>query len=213
MHMLLSLVFALSTVVNFTDFPSDLVSKITTPTYPVTSIQKVDSHRLNFTTYAAFYDPDNKYRYFMHDVVPIPTWLLIMRDSHGHKWDEMWHRGTHEGHNCNVYDNGNFLFHIKTVGFFAQDVFVKVFYSVIDLTQGSLAVMTIDKGYVPSGKNKVTDFQVVVWAFPHPKIPKLTVVYVKATIESPFPINMIKENLKWHLDSMVENFGERFLVH
>ncbi len=186
----------------------DLVSKISSPVYPQTQLIKHDDKSMTFISYAAFSDPGNKHSFVLNEKDTIPTWLFIMRHD-GKKKDELWHRGTHFNTPCNVFIGSQVLLHMKTVGFIKTNIIFKLFYHLQKVKYGSAVIFEMDKAY---NSEEVNEFKMLIWAFPHPTVKGLVIVVTQGYIKSPYSVDLIDNQVKWHIDSALENFGERLMV-
>lgn len=187
---------------------NDLIKKVSSPTFPQTILIKHTAKSLSFASYAAFHDPKNKYASVISEKDAIPTWLFIMRYN-GQKKDELSHRGSHFDTPCNVFVGNQILIHIKTAGFFSANIIFKVFYHFYKARYGVVSTFEMDKAY---NNAQVDEFKMLIWAFPHPKIKDLVIVVTQGYIKSPYSVELIDNNIKWHVDSALENFGERLMV-
>lgn len=185
-----------------------LVNQFNSPAYPKTIISRLNNNSISFTSIAAASDPSNKYRFVLHDANTIPTWLFLMR-TNGKIKDELWHRGIHNGNNCNVVNNNKMLLHLKTIGFFKTDIIFRVNYFVSDIKNGTIATINLDKSYL---SEEVSEFRAIFWVFPHPTIKGLVIIVCEGYIKTPATISMLENNIKWHIDSALFNLGERFGV-
>ena len=179
--------------------------KLSYPTFPNTTLENIDEHSVTFFSYSVVNDPGNKYYYVMHDAKSAPTWLFLMRHDNKIK-DELWHRGYHNGFPCNVLDGDSLLFHVKTVGFIKTDVLFRVKYKVEDTRYGVVVSAIMDKSFL---SNKVIEFKMLIWAFPHPTIKNLVIVVSQGYTKISYPVSILNNNIKWHVDSVLQNFGDR----
>jgi len=186
----------------------DLVKKLSYPSFPVTYLHNLDENSLTFFSYAAVKDPGEKYYYVMHDVASVPTWLFIMRHDNKLK-DELWHRENHFGVPCNVLRGNKLLLHIKTVGFIKTDIIFRVRYEVENTKYGVIVYAEIDKSFPSS---KVIEFKMLLWAFPHPAIKNLVIVVSQGYIKTSYSIDMLNNHIKWHIDNVLQNFGDRLMA-
>ena len=187
-----------------------LVNRIDGPTFPQTVLTVDDDDRLIFTAYAAFIDTEHKYKSVIYNQTDIPNWALVMRVN-GKRINEMSHRGTHNGVPCNVFSNDRILFHILTAGSPEIEIMVRVWNTIIETKYDVVSYLTIDKVYDPPGIDRVSDLEVLIWAFPHPKIKNLIVVIAQGYMKSIFPLtnSKIQNSVRWHINSVMENFGEK----
>lgn len=187
----------------------ELIKKLTSPTFPQTTlITNSNENSARFVSYAAVLDPGNKYYYVMHDVPSMPTWLFLIRYANKMN-DELWHRGTHFNTPCNIVRDNQLLLHLKTVGFIKTDVIFKINYEVQNTKYGVVLYANMDKSYVSS---QVKDFNMVLWAFPHPTVKNLVIVISQGYIKTDVDITMLDNHIKWHIDSVLQNFGDRLLA-
>lgn len=187
-----------------------LVNSIASPLYPITEIATEDDDTLHFKSYAAFKDPNNKYKAVIHNQIDIPNWALIMRID-GKRVNELSHRGIHNKVPCNVFGDDGFMFHILTNSFPYLEIMTRVWNVVSDVDNGVISYFEIDKNYDPPGIDRVSDIKIIVWVLPHPKYKDLVVVIAQGYIRSIFPLNnkKIQESLRWHINSVMENFAEK----
>lgn len=183
----------------------ELVKKLTFPVYPNTILNKIDENSLTFVSYAAVNDPGEKYYYVMHDVASMPTWLFLMRYDNKIK-DELWHRGVHFGTPCNVLRGNKLLLHIKTVGFIKTNIIFQIKYEVVNTKYGVIVSVEMDKNF-PSAD--VAEFKMLLWAFPHPTIKNLVIVVSQGYIKTSYSIDMLDNHISWHIDNILQNFGDR----
>lgn len=184
---------------------SEVLQRVNSPLYPQTIVTKADDRAVRFFSYSAFYDNKGKYDYVLRDVMSLPTWFFLMRYK-GEIKDELWHRGMHDGVACNVFDNDGYLFHIKTIGFFNIDIIFRILYKIKDSSYGTVVQVDMDKSYKSL---KVNEFNMLIWTFPHPIIKNLAVIVISGYIATPFSIDPLYNHIKWHIDSFLQNFGER----
>lgn len=189
-------------------FYSELVNRVSYPSFPETSLSKVDAHSLIFTSFSAAYDPGDKYYFIMHDIATIPTWLFLMRHNHQIK-DELWHRGIHYDTPCNVMRGDKLLFHLKTVGFIKANILFQVKYTVQNTKYGVLLSAEMDKSF-PS--EDVIEFQMFLWVFPHPTIKNLVIIVSQGYIKTTYDIDMLDNHIKWHVDNVLQNLGDRLIA-
>lgn len=185
-----------------------LVRKLSYPAFPTTILNKVDDSSLTFISYSAVTDPGDKYYYVMHDIMSIPTWLFLMRHDNKIK-DELWHRGVHLDTPCNVLRGNRLLLHIKTVGFVKTDIIFQVKYDVENTRYGVVVAAEMDKNFPSS---KVVEFKMLLWAFPHPTIKNLVIVVSQGYIKTSYSIDMLDNHIKWHIDNVLQNFGDRLVA-
>jgi len=188
---------------------NELVKTLTQPSFPRTTLSlNTNENSASFVSYAAVKDPGEKYYYVLHDVVSMPTWLFLIR--YGNKInDELWHRGTHFNTPCNVVQNDKILLHLKTVGFIKTDVIFKIKYEIQNTKYGVVLYASMDKSYT---SDKVKDFSMVLWAFPHPTIKNLVIIMSQGYVKTDFDIDMLDNHIKWHIDSVLLNFGDRLIA-
>jgi hypothetical protein len=176
--------------------------KITAPLYPKTIITHIDNHSIDFITYSAYKDPSNKYYYVAHDTALIPTWLFVS----GNK-DELWHRGKHNGVECNLFKNDRILLHIKTLGRFKLDLLFRIGYKVHNTKYGVVSRIKLDNSYPTS----IKELELIIFAFPQPKN-KSVVVIINGHIKLSYPIALFVGGIKHHIDMVLENFGKRLYL-
>jgi hypothetical protein len=183
----------------------ELTKRLSYQAFPTTILSKVDDHSVTFLSFAAVKDPGDKYYYVMHDTTALPTWLFLMRHDHRIK-DELWHRGVHLGVPCNVMRDEKLLFHLKTVGFIKTNILFQVKYFVQNTKYGVVLSAEMDKDF-PS--EDVLQFRMFLWTFPHPTIKNLVIVVSQGYIRTDMSIDMLNNHIKWHVDNVLQNFGDR----
>lgn len=188
---------------------SELAKTLTHPSFPHTTLTlNTSTNSASFVSYAAVSDPGNKYYYVMHDVSSMPTWLFLIRYANKLN-DELWHRGIHFNTPCNVVQGNQILLHLKTVGFIKTDVIFKVQYEIQNTKYGVVLYVNMDKSYA---SDKVKEFSMVLWAFPHPTVKNLVIIIAQGYVKTDFDIEMLDNHIKWHIDSVLQNFGDRLLA-
>lgn len=187
-------------------FYGELVKTLTRPSFPHTTLTlNTNANSASFISYAAAKDPGNKYYYVMHDVPSMPTWLFLIRYANKLN-DELWHRGRHFDTPCNVVQGNQLLLHLKTVGFIKTDIIFKIKYEVQNTKNGVVLYVNMDKSYA---SDKVKEFSMILWAFPHPTIKNLVIIVAQGYVKTDFDIDMLDNHIKWHIDSVLQNFGDR----
>ena len=187
---------------------SQLVARVTNPSFPQTFLQPIDDSSLNFISYSGAADPGAKYYYVLHDVNSAPTWLFLIRHDNKIK-DELWHRGTHFNVPCNVMRNDKLLLHIKTVGFIKTDIVFQVKYEVQNTKYGVVLSAVMDHSFPSS---KVLDFKLLLWVFPHPTLKNLVIIVSQGYIKTSYSIDMLDNQIKWHIDNIMQNVGDRLIA-
>lgn len=188
---------------------SGLITKLTQPSFPHTTIVlNSNENSAEFTSYSAVSDPSNKYYYVLHDITSMPTWLFLIRYNNKIN-DELWHRGEHFNTPCNVVQGNQLLLHLKTVGFIKTDIIFKIQYEVQNTKYGVAVIVNMDKSYA---SDKVKEFRMILWAFPHPTIKNLVIIVSQGYLKTDVDINMIDNHIKWHIDSVLQNFGDRLMA-
>ena len=187
---------------------NELVKRLSSPSFPSTTLNSVDDNSITYMSYAAVDDPGAKYSLVMHDSASVPSWLFIMRYKNEIK-DELWHRGIHFDQPCNTWQGDNILLHINTVGLFKVDIIFKLKYKIIDTKNGIVIIANMDK---TAKSENVQDFNMLIWAFPHPTVKNLVIIVTQGYIRTALPIAIFKNNIKWHIDNMLQNFGDRVIT-
>jgi hypothetical protein len=182
-----------------------LTSKLTQPTFPYTTLTTTSDKSATFISYAAVKDPGDKYYFVIHDTVSMPTWLFLIRYNHKIN-DELWHRGFHNGVPCNIVRGDKLLFHLKTAGFIKTDIIFQIKYEIQNTKNGVVLYAIMDKSF-PS--DDVQEFNMIIWAFPHPIIKNLVIIVSQGYVKTSYDINMLDSHIKWHIDSILQNFGDR----
>lgn len=184
-----------------------IINNITGATYPNTSFNIINKHTLEYTSYAAYYDVGNKYKFVMNDIHTMPTWMLVMNIGKSKK-NELWHREIHNNMiPCNIFVKNNILLHVKTFGIFKIDILFRVVYNVFDVKNGVIMASTIDSTF----NGDIKEFDTMIWVFPHPTIKDLVVVITQGHINSQYPISLFSGYIKWHIDTILENLGNRLI--
>lgn len=189
-----------------------LVRKLHHQTSPTTTLKdNIGKNSVVFISYSAINDPHSVYSNVLHDTASVPTWLLLMRlaADNGKTRDELSHRGMHLGIPCNVLHDKKILFHIKTVGFIKTDIIFRVKYDIENTKYGIVVSAERDMTF-PS--DEVEEFQMILWAFPHPTEKNLIIVVSQGYVKSSFPIIFLNGQIKWHIDNMMQNLGERLMM-
>ena len=186
----------------------ELVKRLSYPTFPTTILNNTDDHSVTFISFSAVKDSGEKYYYVMHDMTSVPTWLFLMRHDNKIK-DELWHRGMHLGTQCNVFNGNKLLLHLKTIGFIKTDIIFKIRTEIENTKYGVVISSVMDKSY-PS--DKVLEFRMLLWAFPHPTIKNLVIVVSQGYIKTSYSIDMLDNHIKWHIDNVLQNFGDRLVA-
>lgn len=197
---------ALNTNVWQNSYYNKLISFLIQPTFPQTSLSlNTTENSASFISYAAVADPGNKYYYVMHDTASMPTWLFLIRYANKTN-DELWHRGLHFNTPCNVVQGNKILLHLKTVGFIKTELLFKIMYDVQNTKYGVVLRAEMDHSYY---NDKIKDFNLFLWAFPHPTVKNLVIVVAQGYVKTDFDITMLDNHIKWHIDSVLQNFGDR----
>lgn len=187
---------------------AELVKRLPSPTPPITTLNSDDNNVLTYISYTAVRDPNNRYSSVMHDSESMPSWLFLMHYKDRLE-NELWHRGEHFGFPCNVWQGNNILLHVNTIGLIRADIIFRLKYKVFETKNGTVVIVEMDKD---SQSQNVQDFKMFLWAFPHPTTKNLTIVVAQGYIKTILPVELFKNNIKWHIDNMLQNFGERLLV-
>lgn len=173
------------------------------------SIHVIDRYTISFNGNAVFQDPGNKYKFVLYDKETIPTWLFVVRKE-DKKVNIAWKHERHSNEICNVFNGNKILIHLLTIGIIKSDLLFSAYYKVdSDNNDKITSLVYIDKSYK---SRDIDDLYFIITIIPYKYIDKAVYLEVKGYIKSKYMIGLIPGTIKWYMDNILQNLGERFMA-